>query len=128
MEADHGRAATVLMYPREGLSMGLEEGGGKAGSLASGLSFLQQVGAWQFSLNAWVSAHNADTHFCVFISFSMPLLGLFCLYSFDSLVVLCGLINGKGVLLFYLFQSDSSVLLRACLISGTVMDVPCEGL
>ncbi|XP_065118938.1 transcription factor 7-like 2 isoform X18 [Paramisgurnus dabryanus] len=41
------------MYPREGLSLGLEEGGGKAGALASGLSFLQQVGCWQFSLNAW---------------------------------------------------------------------------
>ncbi|XP_067286650.1 transcription factor 7-like 2 isoform X15 [Pseudorasbora parva] len=41
------------MYPREGLSLGLEERGGKTGSLASGLSFLQQVGCWQFSLNAW---------------------------------------------------------------------------
>ncbi|XP_016421138.1 transcription factor 7-like 2 isoform X11 [Sinocyclocheilus rhinocerous] len=41
------------MYPREGLSLGLEERGGKTGSLASGLSLLQQVGCWQFSLNAW---------------------------------------------------------------------------
>ncbi|XP_051968213.1 transcription factor 7-like 2 isoform X16 [Xyrauchen texanus] len=41
------------MYPREGLSLGLEERGEKAGSLASGLSLLQQVGCWQLSLNAW---------------------------------------------------------------------------
>ncbi|XP_073773475.1 transcription factor 7-like 2 isoform X19 [Danio rerio] len=41
------------MYPREGLSLGLEERGGKAGALASGLSLLQQVGCWQLSLNAW---------------------------------------------------------------------------
>ncbi len=53
-----GRAAALLMYPREGLSLGLEERGGKTGSLASGLSLLQQVGCWQFSLNAWVSAQR----------------------------------------------------------------------
>ncbi|XP_056124781.1 transcription factor 7-like 2 isoform X21 [Rhinichthys klamathensis goyatoka] len=41
------------MYPREGLSLGLEDRGGKTGSLASGLSLLQQLGCWQYSLNAW---------------------------------------------------------------------------
>lgn len=51
----------MLMYPREGLSLGLEERGGKTGSLASGLSLLQQVGCWQFSLNAWVSAQRYYT-------------------------------------------------------------------
>lgn len=50
-----------LMYPREGLSLGLEDRGGKTGSLASGLSLLQQVGCWQFSLNAWVSAQRYYT-------------------------------------------------------------------
>lgn len=89
----------MLMYPREGLSMGLEEGGGKAGSLASGLSFLQQVGAWQFSLNAWVSASVS------WFSFSVTLFwGCFTLISLTHWE--CCVINGKDVLIFDPSQSE----------------------
>ncbi|KTF78544.1 hypothetical protein cypCar_00038817 [Cyprinus carpio] len=57
------------MYPREGLSLGLEERGGKTGSLASGLSLLQQVGCWQLSLNAWT---DSVPGLCSFFFFPPP--------------------------------------------------------
>lgn len=44
-----------VMHPWDGVPAGLEETGAKAGAVGPGLSLLQQVGCWPFSLSSWVS-------------------------------------------------------------------------
>ncbi|XP_048663303.1 transcription factor 7-like 2 isoform X9 [Marmota marmota marmota] len=41
------------MYPRDAVLVGMEDLSGKGGTVASGVSLLQQLGGWHLNLNCW---------------------------------------------------------------------------
>ena len=62
----------AIMYPRDAVLVGMEDLSGKGGTVAPGVSLLQQLGAWHLNLNCWVSS-GVCVCVCVCVSTLMVL-------------------------------------------------------